>query len=95
MTENEEKNLLIKQERIKTRRTAACTLGTAGLILMLGSAGTEDYRDRVEDANKFAGAEVYSTDDIASPKTTNILLWGGALALAAAAGLALKNEKER
>ena len=95
MTENEEKKLLIQNEREKTRKTAAVALGSAGLILMLAASGTEDYRDTLQNENERLGREVYLDKEIASPKETNTLLWGGALSLLVAGGLALKNTKER
>ena len=91
MTDNE-KELSIKQQK---RKTAAGTLATVGFILMLGAAGTDDYRDTAQSENDRLGHEVYSYKDVTGPRTTSAMLWGGALALIAAAGLTLKNQKER
>lgn len=92
MTQEEMKK---EQKMHKARNIAAGVLFGLGFLLSIGAAGTEDYRDEVESENARLGTEVYSTDDIASPKTTKTMTWVGFAALAGAGALLYKNQKTR
>ena len=76
------------------RNVAAGILIAAGSFSLLGSAGTEDYRDEINYANEQAGYEKYSDEDIASQKTTKTLAWTGILELGGAALLLMRRKQE-
>ena len=77
------------------RGLAAGILGTLGFFGLLGSAGTDDCRDRIDEVNKNAGYEVISDDDLACKTTTNAVLWASVAALGGAVYLATKNQKQK
>ncbi len=92
MTQQE---IMKKQQAHKARNVAAGILFGVGSLLALSAAGTDDYRDEAEYENERVGYELYSTDDIASPKTTKAMTWIGLAALAGASALLYKNQKTR
>ena len=93
MSKNEEIYDLKKRQTI--RKIATYALGIGGLTSVCLAESTENYREEIEDTNKFYGTEVYSTEGLASHKATKVMTWAGALAMLAAAGLAFKNINER
>ena len=84
-----------EQKMHKARNIAAGILFGVGSLLALGAAGTDDYRDEAEYENARLGYEKYSTDDIASPKTTKTMTWVSFAALVGAGALLYRNQKTR
>lgn len=76
------------------RKILAGLLIAAGSFGILGSAGTEDARDAMNYENERVGYEKYSTDDLASEKTTKTMALGGIIALGGAAFLLARKNKE-
>ena len=77
------------------RKILAGLLIAAGSFGILGSAGTEDARDAMDYENERVGYEKYSTDDLASQKTTKTMAWGGIFAVAGGALLLARSKEQQ
>ncbi|MBR5904589.1 MAG: LPXTG cell wall anchor domain-containing protein [Alphaproteobacteria bacterium] len=94
MSYNPYTNTNHNNDGISMRKFFAGLLITAGSFGVLGSAGTSDARDAIDYENERVGYEKYSTDDLASEKTTKALAWGGIAAIAGGALLLAGGRKE-
>lgn len=77
------------------RNITAGILGTVGSVCLFISAGTEDARDAMEQENITVGYEKHNLDELASPKTTKTMAWGGIGALLGCVALLSKKENQR
>ena len=88
-----ESEMTQNKKKFNYKNLLAAGLISGGLLCMILSSGTEDYRAEVQDANKVAGYEKYPEKDIANEKTTLALGLFGAFMLGAG-GLIIANKNK-
>ena len=86
---------MTKEQKLHTARNwCIAILISSGVFMGIAAAGTEDRRDAIKQENRRVGYERYSTEDMASERTTRAMAYSSLLSFAGAAFLLLRDKRQ-